>query len=71
MPGRNPANHPFDLRIVLLGQQSYLAGECNQAIEQDLCLVLPTQRVKVIHQPERAREKQPLAGRQAVAVGVA
>src|SRR5580698_9770082 len=54
------------VRVVFLGQQPHVVAQRQQALEQSESLVMPSQQHVIVDEPEAAREKRALAGRQAV-----
>src|SRR5689334_18947579 len=57
---------PLRLRVVLLGQQADVVRKADQAVEERMRLVVPADELVAIDEPERAGQKDALAGRQPV-----
>ena len=62
---REVAEQPLRLGVVLLGEQADVVREADEPVEERVRLVVPAEQLVAVDEPERAREKDALAGRAA------
>src|SRR6188472_47069 len=67
---RKVPEQPSGLRVELLGQQAQVVPELDETREELVCLVVASQQLVAVAEPERARQKHALAGRQTVGLRV-
>ena len=62
------ADHPAGVGVKLLGQQSNVIAQVEQAVEGLRRVIVSALKSEIVGEPEGAEQERPLAGRQSIDV---